>query len=78
MQAALQDLGFFVVPSESNFLFFGTFADQHAVWQQFLDQGVLIRDVGVPGYLRATVGLPEENDALLAAAAKVAPIHMKK
>ena len=72
VQAALQDLGFFVVPSESNFLFFGTFADQHVVWQQFLDQGVLIRDVGVPGYLRVTIGLPNENDAFLAAARNAA------
>ena len=72
VQAALQDLGFFVVPSESNFLFFGTFADQHVVWQQFLDQGVLIRDVGVPGYLRVTIGLPDENDAFLAAARNAA------
>ena len=75
VQAALQDLGFFVVPSESNFLFFGTFADQHAVWQQFLDQGVLIRDVGVPGYLRVTIGLPHENDAFLAAA-RTAATHL--
>ena len=29
---------------------------------------MLIRDVGVPGRLRATIGLPTENDALLEAA----------
>ncbi|MDO4762159.1 MAG: histidinol-phosphate transaminase [Corynebacterium sp.] len=72
VQKALEDLGFLVVESESNFLFFGTFADQHGVWEKFLDQGVLIRDVGVAGYLRATIGVPEENDAFLAAAAVVA------
>ena len=65
-------LGFDVVDSHANFLFFGTFDDQHVVWQEFLDEKVLIRDVGVAGYLRVTIGLVEENDAFLAAAHKVA------
>lgn len=72
VEKALVELGFSVMPGESNFLFFGTFADQHAAWQQFLDEGVLIRDVGVQGYLRVTIGLNWENDAFLAAASKVA------
>lgn len=67
----LAELGYFVVPSQSNFVFFGTFADQHAVWQEFLDRGILIRDVGVFGHLRTTIGLPEENDAFLEAAAQL-------
>lgn len=68
--AALRQLGYAVVPSESNFIFFalGADADAHQVWQRFLDLDVLVRDVGVPGYLRMTVGLPQENDAFLAAA----------
>jgi len=65
-------LGFDLVDSHANFLFFGTFDDQHVVWQEFLDEKVLIRDVGVAGYLRVTIGLVEENDAFLAAAQKVA------
>ena len=65
--AALQERGFEVVPSESNFVFFGKFADQSVAWQAILDKGVLIRDVGVPGYLRVTIGLQDENDAFLAA-----------
>lgn len=68
VQARLIELGYQVVPSSSNFLFFGKFADQAATWQRFLDHDVLIRDVGVPGHLRVTIGLPEENDAFLAAA----------
>lgn len=67
----LEKLGFSVAPSESNFVFFGDFEDSAGAWQSFLDQGILIRDVGVAGYLRVTIGLPEENDAFLAAAAKV-------
>jgi histidinol-phosphate aminotransferase len=71
--AALSDLGYRVVPSESNFVFFAVpdHADAHDLWQKFLDLDVLIRDVGVPGHLRMTVGLPAENDAFLAAADKI-------
>ena len=70
--ARLRELGYTVLPSESNFLFFGRFADQHRVWQQFLDKEVLIRDVGIAGHLRMTVGLPEENSAFLAVAEDLA------
>lgn len=70
--AALNSYGYDVIDSYSNFVFFGRFADAAAAWQSFLDEGVLIRDVGVSGRLRATIGLPSENDALLAAAKKLA------
>ncbi|MDO5098867.1 MAG: histidinol-phosphate transaminase [Corynebacterium sp.] len=75
VQSALTEYGYEVIPSESNFLFFGTFTDQHQMWQEFLDRGVLIRDVGVAGYLRVTIGLPEENDAFLSAAKELAGTH---
>lgn len=67
----LQELGLRVIESRSNFVFFGAFEDSHTAWQAFLDRDVLIRDVGVPGWLRATIGLPEENQAFLAAAREV-------
>lgn len=70
--AALNSYGYDVIDSYSNYVFFGRFADAPTAWQSFLDEGVLIRDVGVPGRLRATIGLPSENDALLAAAKKLA------
>lgn len=70
--AALNSYGYDVIDSYSNFVFFGRFADASTAWQSFLDEGVLIRDVGVPGRLRATIGLSSENDALLAAAKKLA------
>ncbi len=70
--AALNSYGYDVIDSYSNFVFFGRFAYAPTAWQSFLDEGVLIRDVGVPGRLRATIGLPSENDALLAAAKKLA------
>jgi histidinol-phosphate aminotransferase len=68
---ALAGLGFDPVPSDSNFVLFGRFADPHAAWQSYLDKGVLIRDPGIPGHLRVSIGTPEENDAFLEASKEV-------
>jgi histidinol-phosphate aminotransferase len=57
--------GYEVTPSDANFVQFGRFTDAHEVWQKILDRGVLVRDNGVPGWLRVTAGTPEENDAFL-------------
>ncbi|CPR84962.1 histidinol-phosphate transaminase [Mycobacteroides abscessus] len=62
---ALSASGFRVIPSDANFVLFGRFADAAASWRRYLDAGVLIRDVGIPGYLRVTVGLASENDVFL-------------
>ena len=67
----LTDMGFRVIPSDANFIMFGEFADAPTTWQRYLDAGILIRDVGIPGYLRATIGLADENDALLEASARI-------
>lgn len=71
VSAALAGMGFRVIPSDANFVLFGEFADAPATWQRYLDEGVLIRDVGIPGFLRTTIGLADENDALLAASARI-------
>jgi histidinol-phosphate aminotransferase len=68
---ALSGMGFAVVPSNANFVLFGWFDDAHAAWRSYLDHGVLIRDVGIAGHLRVTIGTPEENDAFLAASKEV-------
>jgi histidinol-phosphate aminotransferase len=73
---ALTGMGFRVIPSDANFVLFGEFADAPATWQRYLDAGILIRDVGIPGYLRATTGLAEENDALLTASARLAATEL--
>lgn len=70
--AALTGMGFRVIPSDANFVLFGGFGDAPAVWQSYLDDGVLIRDVGLTGFLRTTVGLAEENDVFLDVSAKIA------
>ncbi|MFZ1179712.1 MAG: histidinol-phosphate transaminase [Mycobacterium sp.] len=73
---ALTRMGFRVIPSDANFVLFGEFADAPATWQRYLDAGILIRDVGIPGYLRATTGLTDENDAFLRASAQIAATEL--
>jgi len=64
----LRAAGYEVVESDANFVQFGRFDDEggsHAAWQKILDRGVLVRDNGIPGWLRVSAGTPEENDAFL-------------
>lgn len=67
LASRLTALGLEVVPSDANFLLFAVPGRPHEIWQQLLDSGVLIRDVGLDGYLRVTAGTSEENDRFLAA-----------
>ena len=67
----LRALGYDVTESDANFVQFGRFEDSRTAWQQILDRGVLVRDNGVPGWLRVTAGTPEENDAFLDAVREV-------
>ncbi|MPY79790.1 MAG: histidinol-phosphate transaminase [Actinophytocola sp.] len=69
---ALRDMGFQPVDSDANFVLFGRFEDAPAAWRSYVDAGVLIRDVGILGHLRVTIGTPEENDAFLAASKALA------
>ena len=58
----LAAMGLTVIPSSSNFLLFSGFDIPSAqLWQKMLDRGVLIRDVGLLGYLRVTIGNEAEN-----------------
>ena len=70
--AELGAMGYDVVPSDANFILFGEFGDASATWQRYLDHGVLIRDVGIPHRLRATIGLPAENNVFLNVSRKLA------
>jgi histidinol-phosphate aminotransferase len=69
--AALPASGLVSVPSDANFVLFGRFADAGAAWQAFLDRGVLVRDPGIPGWLRVTAGVSWETDAFLSAVGEV-------
>jgi histidinol-phosphate aminotransferase len=73
--AALPALGLTSVPSDANFVLFGRFAESAGAWQALLDRDVLVRDVGLPGWLRVTAGTPEETDAFLTALSEIAAGH---
>ncbi len=68
----LRGRGLQVADSDANFVLFGLFEDRHAVWQGLLDRGVLIREVGPPGWLRVSVGTPRETEAFKDALVEVA------
>ncbi len=67
----LKEQGFEVAPSGANFLLFGTFGDRNLVWEQLVEQGVLIRQTGPNGWLRVSIGTPEENQAFKTALIQV-------
>lgn len=71
LAAWLTEQGFEVAPSDANFILFGRFDDRHAVWQGLLDRGVLIRETGPDGWLRVSVGTPNETAAFRTALLEV-------
>ncbi|WP_308468414.1 histidinol-phosphate transaminase [Rathayibacter soli] len=66
----LTALGYLPHDSGSNFVLFGGVADPHAMFEALLADGVLIRDVGIPGHLRVSAGTQTETTAFLDAAAR--------
>jgi len=68
----LRERGLTVADSDANFVLFGRFADRHAIWQGLLDRGVLIREVGPEGWLRVSIGTPDEMTAFKDALVEVA------
>jgi histidinol-phosphate aminotransferase len=72
MADSLKRLGLTVIPSDANFILFTGFAlTSHELWQKLLAEGVLIRDVGLEGYLRVTVGNDAENSIFLNALQRI-------
>jgi histidinol-phosphate aminotransferase len=67
----LRGRGLTAADSDANFVLFGTFADAHQVWQGLLGRGVLVREVGPPGWLRVSIGTPAEMAAFRGALAEV-------
>ena len=64
------------VASDSNFVLFGGLRDEEATWQALLDEGVLVRDMGIAHHLRVTAGDPDETTAFLTAMTRLAPTHV--
>ncbi|MFF1573277.1 histidinol-phosphate transaminase [Leifsonia sp. NPDC058292] len=67
----LAGLGYRPHRSGSNFVLFGGVADPQATFEALLEQGVLIRDVGIPNHLRVTAGTEAETTAFLTALASL-------
>ncbi len=68
----LNQLGLTVLPSKANFLLFSGFdIPAPLLWKSLLDAGVLIRDVGLSGYLRVTIGSEAENKLFIEALSKI-------
>jgi histidinol-phosphate aminotransferase len=65
--STLRGRGLRVADSDANFVLFEVGGDQRVAWRSLLDRGVLVRDVGLPGWLRVTAGTPSETDAFLEA-----------
>ena len=65
---ALHQMGLQTVPSSANFILFTGFKqDAPQLWSALLEKGVLIRDVGLSGYLRVTIGNEAENQLFISA-----------
>ena len=69
LESAFSELGLPFVPSRGNFVLVKV-GPAARVYQELLKRGVIVRPVanyGLPEWLRISVGLPEENERLLAA-----------
>ena len=65
---ALHDMGLTTIPSSANFVLFTGFKQEAPqLWAALLEKGVLIRDVGLSGYLRVTIGNEAENTLFVSA-----------
>jgi histidinol-phosphate aminotransferase len=65
---ALHDMGLTTITSSANFVLFSGFKqDAPQLWAALLEKGVLIRDVGLSGYLRVTIGNEAENQLFISA-----------
>ena len=66
--ADLEAMGLTTIPSSANFVLFTGFKQEAPqLWAALLEKGVLIRDVGLSGYLRVTIGNEAENQLFVSA-----------
>lgn len=64
----LQGMGLTTIASSANFILFTGFKQEAPqLWSAMLEKGVLIRDVGLSGYLRVTIGNDAENQLFISA-----------
>jgi len=68
--AGLKTLGFAPIPSEANFVYFDAGRDGRELFEALLHQGVIVRHIE-GRMVRVTIGQAEDNQAFLAALARV-------
>lgn len=64
LEAAFERLGYDYIPSKGNFICFDAKRSGLEMYQEMLQQGVIVRPVanyGMPNHLRVSIGLPQEN-----------------
>ncbi|HEY4366725.1 MAG TPA: histidinol-phosphate transaminase [Steroidobacteraceae bacterium] len=73
VRLALTALGLRVAPSQGNFLFFDCGTASSKLSADLVKEGIIVKPWNEPGYehyMRASIGLPQENDRLIAALAQ--------
>ena len=74
LEQGLDALKLEYIPSVGNFISVAVGRDPDRVYEALLREGVIVRPVdnyGMPGYLRVSIGLPEENQRFLEALKQV-------
>ncbi len=69
--AWLRGEGYTVAATDANFALFGPFGDREKVFEGLLERGIIIRVVGPEGWLRVSIGTPQEMARFRAALTEV-------
>lgn len=67
LYVAMQDLGLDPYRSDANFVLVGGIPNPKQTWQDLLERGILVRDIGIPNTLRITAGTESETTAVIQA-----------
>lgn len=67
LYVAMQDLGLDPYRSDANFVLVGGIPNPTKTWQDLLDRGILVRDIGIPNTLRITAGTESETTSVIQA-----------
>ena len=73
LETAFNEMGLDYIPSAGNFIALNVGEQAADINQLLLEQGVIVRPIagyGMPGHLRVSIGLPEENDRFIESLAR--------
>lgn len=74
LAAELEALGLQSVPTQANFILVRYDQVTDGLTERLLERGIIVRDgmaLGYPGYIRLTIGTPEQNRAVVAAVREI-------